>query len=66
MEVVHMSKVIKVGNSHAIVLPVAVMLGLEIERGDHMIFAIYAKNTLTARKLEPDELRRLKPLPVIN
>ena len=65
MQVIQMAKVIKVGNSHAICLPVPVMLALGVERGDVMVFALYDEGVLTARKLSPEELERMKPLPVI-
>lgn len=61
MEIVHISKVLKVGNSLAIVIPSYVRLGMGIERGDYMIFAVYSNDILTARKMSPDELKQMKP-----
>lgn len=56
-----MSKVMKVGTSHAIVIPAYIMLALGIERGDYMVFAVYSNDILTMRKMSVEELRALKP-----
>ena len=60
-----MSKVMKIGTSHAIVIPVYIMIALGIERGDYMVWAVYSGNTITARKMTPDELASLKPAEII-
>ena len=61
MDKIHVGKIIKVGSSHALILPVAILRAVEIQRGDYLIFAIYSDGILTARKLTPPEIIQMKP-----
>ena len=61
MQILHRSKVIKVGNSNMIAIPHEFCRDLMIERGDHMIFAAYSEGILTMRKLSPEEIKQMKP-----
>jgi antitoxin component of MazEF toxin-antitoxin module len=64
MENVNLSKVIKVGDSLAVVIPVAILRGLKINRGDRVVFGVYDDNTFAVRRVPPQELRDLKPTEV--
>jgi len=61
MENINTSKIIKVGNSLAVVIPVSILRGLKIERGDRVVFGVYNENTFAVRKVSSEELRKLKP-----
>ena len=61
MENIHIGKVIKAGTSKAIIIPVAILRGLKISRGDRVVFAVYDENTFAVRRLLPEELREMKP-----
>lgn len=54
------AKIIKVGSSKAIVIPVNVLSGLGWERGDNVIFTFGFDDTLIIKKLDDETIRRLK------
>ena len=61
METLHTTKIIKTGTSLGIVLPVAILNGLALLRGDRLVIAIGNNNTIILRKLSDKEIRDLKP-----
>lgn len=61
MENPNIGKIIKVGTSHAIVIPVSILRALKINRGDRVVFAVYDENIFAVRRLTQEELRGLKP-----
>lgn len=61
MENVNTSKVIKVGNSLAITIPVAILRGMKIKQGDRVVIAAYDENIFAVRRIPAKELRSLKP-----
>lgn len=58
-------KVFKNGNGLAINLPVKLSRGLEIERGDVLIYAVAEGDVICLRKLKNEEKVRVE-IPVIN
>jgi antitoxin component of MazEF toxin-antitoxin module len=61
MENIKLSKVTRLGNGLAIVIPRAVLQSMNIKRGDHVVVAVYDKNIFAVRKIPQQELRDLKP-----
>lgn len=57
-------KVIKIGSSLGVVLPVEVCRGLCIERGDSVAFAVYETDSVMIRKLSRADLEAMKPRPI--
>lgn len=55
------SKVIRVGNSLAITIPVAILRSLKIKRGDYVVFGVYDENVFAVRKVTDAEQSNLKP-----
>ncbi len=61
MENIKLGKVIKVGDSLAITIPVSILRGLKINRGDSVVIGVYDENTFAVRRVPAQELRDLKP-----
>lgn len=60
-----MGKVVRVGNSEAVVIPANIRRALHIQRGDRVVFTVHSENEVVVRKVTPDEIRRLR-IPDIN
>lgn len=60
METFYTTKVIRVGTSKAVVIPVPVLTGLGWERGDNVIFTLGYDDTLIIKKIDDASIRRLK------
>lgn len=54
-------KVIKVGNSLAVVIPKEIASGLKIKRGDQVIFGVFNENEFCVRRITQKQLQDLKP-----
>lgn len=61
MAYLRVGKVMRVGNSRAIVLPSEICEALQIETGDQVAFAVYENDIIQIRKLNVEELRAMKP-----
>ncbi|MBU6430896.1 MAG: AbrB/MazE/SpoVT family DNA-binding domain-containing protein [Patescibacteria group bacterium] len=61
MENLQITRVMKVGSSLAIVIPVNILRALKIERGDQMTFGVYADDVICIRKIQQEDLLKLKP-----
>ena len=61
MQTVFISKIIKVGSSYGIVLPINIMGAYKWQRGDHVIFGFSDDKALWIKKLSDEELLNLKP-----
>lgn len=61
MEQITIQRVLKVGNSLAVILPVHVHRALGMKRGDNISFAVWQENEVVIRKLTDDDLQKLKP-----
>lgn len=60
-----MHRVIKVGSSLGVVLPVAVCRTLGIARGDLVSFGVFEENTVVIRKVTPEQLKQLAPKTIL-
>lgn len=65
MQNLYVSKIIKVGTSKAIVIPVDIMKSLALERGDLIVFGVYKVGQFICRKLSPFEVENLKPREIL-
>lgn len=61
MENIQTARVVKVGTSLALILPVAICRSMQLGRGDRFVFGIYDDNIFYARRLTTDDLRNIKP-----
>jgi len=61
MQNLQITKVMRVGSSLAIVIPVNILRALKIERGDQMTFGVYADDVICIRKISAEQLRELRP-----
>lgn len=61
MENLQITRVMRVGSSLAIVIPVNILRALKIERGDQMTFGVYADDVICIRKIQQEDLLKLKP-----
>ncbi len=58
------TKLVRVGTSLAVVIPVNILRDLKLERGDQIVFAIAESDVLCMRKITDAEKLQIKP-PVI-
>lgn len=61
MEYLRTTKIIKTGTSLCVVIPKNILNALKWERGDQIIFGIYDKDTILFRKINENDLLKLKP-----
>lgn len=61
MQYLRICKVIKVGDSLAVVIPRSVRDALFIQRGDQLAWCLYGDSEVFFRKLDAAELQQLKP-----
>lgn len=54
-------KIIKVGSSLAVVIPVDILNGMKIYRGDYVSFAVFADNQILLKKISAEKIQELKP-----
>lgn len=66
MENLQITRVMRVGSSLAIVIPVNILRALKIERGDQMTFGVYADDVICIRKIQQEDLQKLKPKNIYN
>lgn len=66
METLKITKIVKVGTSLAVVLPVSILKALEWQRGDTLLFAFLSDDSLTIRRLSDSQIRRLNSDDIIN
>jgi len=60
------TKIVRVGTSLCVVIPVNILRDLRLERGDQVAFAIAAGDVICLRKITDAEKLEIKPLPIIN
>lgn len=60
MEEIYITKIVKVGNSKAVVIPSNVMDGLNWKRGDRVIFTFAADDQLIVKRIDDETIRKLK------
>lgn len=61
MENLIITKVMRVGTSLAVVIPVNILRALKIERGDQMAFGVYVEDVICIRKIQQEDLLKIKP-----
>lgn len=61
---VQITKVIKNGNSLAVVIPINILRELGIKRGDQIVFAIAEGDVICMRKITDAEKLKIKPPPI--
>lgn len=61
MQNLRITKVIKVGNSHAVVIPRDILVALNIQRGDQVSFGVYSDDVICIRKISQRDLLNLRP-----
>ncbi|TAK59305.1 AbrB/MazE/SpoVT family DNA-binding domain-containing protein [Patescibacteria group bacterium] len=61
MDNIQIAKVIRVGNSNAVVIPKNICRALGVERGDQVAFGVYNDNEIIIRRISSAEVRALKP-----
>lgn len=59
------AKIIKIGTAKGIIIPVAIMRALGLERGDYLVFGVFQNGQFAARKVSPAELQSLKPKQIV-
>ncbi len=62
MENIYTTKIIKIGTSKGVVIPLDILNALNWQRGDSVIFTLAADDHLIIKKLNDETLRRLKNL----
>lgn len=65
MHNLRLQRVIKVGSSLAVTLPVEVCRALGIERGDAVTLGIFEENTVVIRRLTDADLKLLRPQQIL-
>lgn len=60
MEYIYTTKLVKIGDSRGVVIPVPILDGLGWKRGDLLIFTFADGDQLITKKLDDAAIRRLK------
>jgi len=66
MESVFITKILKIGTSHGVVIPAEVLRGYHWQRGDFLIFGFAGNEQLYLKRLSDVDLQKLKPNIIIN
>ena len=61
MEYIRTSKIMRVGTSNAIVIPIEILRTLSMQRGDQVVFGVYEDDTIIIKKIPDKELRNFQP-----
>lgn len=61
MQTVFITKIIKVGSSQGIVIPIPILHGMKWNRGDFVVFGFGGNDQILLRRLTDKELRDMKP-----
>lgn len=64
----HIQKVVRVGNSNAVVIPAYLMRALDIQRGDAVVLSCVEEGIVSVRKVNEKDLHdlRTRPQPIIS
>lgn len=66
METVFISKILKVGTSHGIILPREILNGYKWQRGDYVIFGFAGPDQLYIKRLTDIDMQKIKPQNIIS
>ena len=61
METIFITKIIKVGDSHGVIIPVNILNAYHWQRGDIVIFGFAADQVLFLKRPSDIELQKIKP-----
>ncbi len=65
MEIAKIARLVKVGDSLAVIIPKPVVRAMNFKRGDQFVCAIYDETTIYLRKLDDADLLKFKPPAII-
>lgn len=65
MENIHITKLVRVGTSLGVIVPVEILRAVGLQRGDTLAFGTYEPNVVLFRKLSNEEIVQMKP-PIIS
>ena len=65
MEPIYLTKVLKIGNSLGIVIPLDVLKAVGLRRGDLVMFKDFGVNEFSVRWLTPVEIKEIKNRPAV-
>jgi antitoxin component of MazEF toxin-antitoxin module len=60
METLDITKLVRVGTSYGVIIPVHILRALHIERGDHVVFAVGHDDVICMRKVSDDTVLQIK------
>lgn len=60
MEAIHITKLVKSGDSMGVIIPKNIRTAYGWERGDILVFVFASDTALTIRRLTPEEIRAIK------
>lgn len=63
---VQITKIVRVGTSLGVIVPINILRDLRIMRGDQVAFSVAAGDVICLRKITDAEKLEIKPLPIIN
>lgn len=66
MEALYLTKLVKMGSSHGIIIPKQLLTGFKWERGDSLVFGLGVDNQLFIRRLSNEEIIKMKPHDIFN
>ena len=63
---VQITKIVRVGTSLGVIVPINILRDLRIMRGDQVAFSVAAGDVICLRKITDAEKLEIKPLPIID
>lgn len=60
MQIMYISKVLKIGNSLGLVVPIEILRAHKIERGDTVVFGFAGNGQIFFRKITDQEIQNIK------
>lgn len=61
MQILYITKIVRVGTSFAVVVPINILRSLFIERGDQIAFSVADGDVICMRKITDAEKLQIKP-----
>lgn len=61
MQNIEFTRLIRIGDSKGVVIPIEILRDLQWERGDYIVFAVGKSDVLCARKMSDSEIKNIKP-----
>lgn len=60
MEYIYTTKIVKIGDSKGVIIPLPILDGLGWKRGDMVVFTFAAGDQLIIKKLDDETIRQIK------